>query len=60
MKTAPAAHLLTVSQACDFLQVSKATLYRRMADKKNPLPYHKIGKCTRIDPIQLQKWVAKK
>jgi predicted DNA-binding transcriptional regulator AlpA len=60
IEAAPAAHLLTVPQACYFLQIGRSTLYRHMADKKNPLPYRKIGGCTRFELVQIQKWVAKK
>lgn len=59
MKTVPAA-LLTVPQACTVLNISRASLYRRMADRKNPLPVVKIGTCTRVDPVALRKWIEKK
>jgi len=48
--------LLTVNEAADFLNVSRATVYN-MINQKN-LPYIKIGRSTRFDKDALMKWIV--
>lgn len=45
---------LNSEEACKFLNVSIATLYRL---KKEGLPYFKLGGSLRFDKSDLEKWI---
>jgi len=47
--------LLTVREACEYLSISKATLYKLI--KKGKIKPVKIGKSTRLDKEDLDKLV---
>ncbi|OHX66734.1 helix-turn-helix domain-containing protein [Flammeovirga pacifica] len=33
----------SIKKACEFLNVSRTTIYRYMNDENNPLPYNRVG-----------------
>jgi excisionase family DNA binding protein len=47
--------LLTVNEAAEFLQVSRATIYN-LINQKN-LPFVKIGRSTRFSESALLNWI---
>jgi len=49
-------HLLTIEDAAERLNVSPAYVRRRLIFEKR-LPYLKIGRHVRIDPVQLKEFI---
>lgn len=45
--------LIDVTQAANFLKISKETIYRMIKAKK--LPYYKIGKLYKFLPVELMR-----
>lgn len=45
-------------EACDFLQIGKATLYRHV--KSGNIPSFKIGRALRFHKESLERWIEKK
>ncbi|HEY4830949.1 MAG TPA: helix-turn-helix domain-containing protein [Waddliaceae bacterium] len=50
--------VLNAQEACDFLQVGKATLYRHT--KIGEIPSFRIGKALRFHKESLERWIEKK
>lgn len=46
--------ILTVEEACEFLGISRAKLYKL---KKEGLPYYKIGKLIRFNKDTILEWI---
>lgn len=53
--------LLTINQVAEFLQVSRATIYEYIADKKHPLPvFYLSDRTPRFKKADIEKWLADK
>jgi len=50
--------ILNVREACDFLQIAKATLYRHA--KSGDIPSFKIGRALRFHKESLERWIEGK
>lgn len=50
--------VLNVNEACSFLQIGKATLYRHT--KAGEIPSFKIGKALRFHKESLEEWIKRK
>jgi excisionase family DNA binding protein len=50
--------LLNISEAAEYLGVTKGTLYVWACRRR--VPFVKIGRLTKFDPGDLEKWVAMK
>ena len=50
--------ILNAREACDFLQIGKATLYRHV--KSGDIPSFKIGRAMRFHKESLERWIEKK
>ena len=48
---------LTVPEVCELLTLKRRTLYRRMGDRLNPIPHHKIGGRVLFDPEAVTRWL---
>ena len=47
---------LTVWMLGEYLNISKSYIYKRVSDKS--IPFKKIGKSTRFDKEEIDRWVA--
>ena len=47
---------LTVWMLGEYLHISKSYIYKRVSD--NSIPFQKIGKSTRFDREEIDRWVA--
>ncbi|MEQ9190985.1 MAG: helix-turn-helix domain-containing protein [Alphaproteobacteria bacterium] len=52
----PTLALLTVEQTAERLNVCKRTVYRRIKDRE--LPFVRTGRLLRIDPVDLERYIA--
>jgi excisionase family DNA binding protein len=50
--------VLNVNEACSFLQIGKATLYRHT--RAGAIPSFKIGRALRFHKESLERWIEKK
>ena len=49
---------LTIDEACQFLRVSKPTLYRFLKSEKMGIPAYKVGRAWKFDKKKLENWVT--
>lgn len=47
---------LTVYMLGEYLHISKSYIYKRVSD--NSIPFSKVGKSTRFDKDEIDRWVA--
>ncbi len=47
---------LTVNMLGEYLQVSRSLIYKKV--RQQSIPYSKIGKSTRFDREEIDRWVA--
>ena len=52
--------LLSMGEAAEVLELSRAYLYRLIEDETHPLPSIKIGRSRRIPAADLRRWVAER
>ena len=50
--------VLNVEEACSFLQIGKATLYRHT--RAGDIPSFRIGRALRFHKESLERWIEKK
>jgi excisionase family DNA binding protein len=48
--------LLTLKEACQFLQISERTIHRLMRDRDPPLPFRRYGRIYRFSKQDLSDW----
>ncbi len=53
-----AGEILNADEACDFLKVGRATLYRHV--KNGSIPSFRIGKVLRFHKETLMNWISEK
>lgn len=46
---------MNIDQVCDYIQVSKSFIYKKVAN--NEIPHHKLGKRTVFDVDEINIWV---
>lgn len=46
---------LTVYVICDYLQVAKNTIYKRISTCN--MPAHKVGKCWMFQKLEMDQWI---
>lgn len=49
---------MKTEQLCDYLQISRFTVYRLV--NRREIPFVKVGKLTRFDKAEIDKWMAKR
>ena len=50
---------LTLTEVCKLLTLKRRTVYRRMGDRADPLPFKKLGRRICFDPKAVAEWLAR-